>query len=160
MIEMHAKTIVAEKFWFVEQDGKKVATLHKQENNRFILTNRDGDIWFNKKEEITNYFGKDFFLNDENSKIAFLDPSKYHECHGFPTKTQPYNAMFDVQRSLPLFTKSSHSKSFHCAGWYVIKFKNFTISYCPKLITIERYEYLGPFKTRIEASEHTCLAIK
>jgi len=77
-----------------------------------------------------------------------------NECHGYPTKWAPHNSMYDVQRRLPLFTKSDQSKSLFCAGHYVIKFpKNWVRSFCPKLITIERYPYQGPFKTEEESKE-------
>jgi hypothetical protein len=50
-----------------------------------------------------------------------------------------------------LFTKSNKSKSAYCAGYYIIRFdKGWVKSFCPKLITIERYEFKGPFKTEIE----------
>ena len=59
--------------------------------------------------------------------------------------------MYDVKRKLPLFTKSNKSKSAYCAGYYVIKFdKGWVKSFCPKLITIERNESKGPFKTDLE----------
>ena len=59
--------------------------------------------------------------------------------------------MYDVKRKLPLFTKSNKSKSAYCAGYYIIEFeKGWVKSFCPKLITIERYNFKGPFKTEIE----------
>jgi hypothetical protein len=59
--------------------------------------------------------------------------------------------MFDIKRKLPLFTKSIDSKSLYCAGYYVIKFdKGWVKSFCPKLITLQRYTYQGPFKTELE----------
>ena len=59
--------------------------------------------------------------------------------------------MYDVQRKLPLFTKSNASKSLYCAGHYVIKFnKGWVKSFCPKAITIERNPFKGPFKSKIE----------
>ena len=62
--------------------------------------------------------------------------------------------MYDVQRKLPLFTKSNASKSLYCAGYYIIKFdKGWVKSHCPKLITIERYPYKGPFKTEFEMKQ-------
>ena len=49
------------------------------------------------------------------------------------------------------FTKSEKSKSLYCAGYYIIKFdKGWVKSFCPKLITIERYESRGPFKNDLE----------
>ena len=59
--------------------------------------------------------------------------------------------MFDIQRKLPLFTKSEKSKSVYCAGYYLVKFNvNWLKSFCPKLITIERNQFMGPFKTELE----------
>jgi hypothetical protein len=59
--------------------------------------------------------------------------------------------MLDVKRKLPLFTKSEKSKSLYCAGYYIIRFeKGWVKSFCPKLITVERYETRGPYKTEIE----------
>jgi hypothetical protein len=153
MFEIHAKPIVDDKFWFIEQNGTKVATLHKQENNRFILTNQGGDRWFNQKEDLTNYFGENFFLR--NDKIKVIQP-EVTECYDFSTRTLPHNAMYDVQRGLPLYTKSAQSKSYHCAGWYLVKFKNWVVAYCPKLITVERYDYRGPFKSKASASQVKC----
>lgn len=57
--------------------------------------------------------------------------------------------MLDVQRYLPIYTKGAKSKSFFCAGHYIIKFSSTWVrAYCPKLITLNRYEYQGPFKTQ------------
>ena len=42
MTELHAKPIVDGKFWIVEQDGTRIATLHKKENNKFVLSSTNG----------------------------------------------------------------------------------------------------------------------
>lgn len=149
MTEIHAKPIVDGKFWIVEQDGEKIATLHKKENNKFILSSTTGEVMFNKKEELTKQFGKEFFL--KNTKVKVTSTAESKDCHGYPTSCNPYNAMYDVRRKLPLFTKSNASKSLYCAGYYVIKFdKGWVKSFCPKAITIERYPYKGPFKDELE----------
>jgi len=151
MTELHAKPIVDGKFWIVEQDGEKIATLHKKENNKFMLSNKDGEIYFSKKEELTKQFGKNFFLPKLKSTITSTEPN---ECHGYPTSCTPYNSMFDVRQKLPLFTKSSASKSLYCAGYYIIKFdKGWVKSFCPKLITIERYPFKGPFMSELEMKQ-------
>lgn len=150
MTEIHAKPIVDGKFWIVEQDGEKIATLHKKENNKFILSSSNGEVMFNKKEELTKQFGKGFFLTSDKVKVTTA-VDQVNECHGYPTSCKPYNAMYDVQRKLPLFTKSNASKSLYCAGYYVIKFdKGWVKSFCPKAITIERYPSKGPFKSELE----------
>jgi hypothetical protein len=149
--ELHAKPIVDGKFWIVEQNGEKVATLHKKENNKFILSSTSGEVMFNKKQDITKQFGDDFFLTSSKVKVVNLEPK---ECHGYPTSCTPYNDMYDVRRRLPLFTKSNASKSLYCAGYYTIKFdKGWVKSFCPKAITIERYPYKGPFKDELEMKQ-------
>jgi hypothetical protein len=149
MTEIHAKPIVDGKFWIVEQDGTKIATLHKKENNKFVLSSTNGEMMFNKKDDLTKQFGKDFFLT--NTKIKVTTSTDINECHGYPTSCRPYNSMYDVKRKLPLFTKSNASKSLYCAGHYIIKFeKGWVKSFCPKAITVERYPYKGPFKTELE----------
>jgi hypothetical protein len=148
MTEIYAKPIVDGKFWIVEQDGEKIATLHKKENNKFILSSTNGEIMFNESEELTSKFGNAFFLSSsEPAKVS----TETYEFHGFPTSCAPYNAMFDVRRKLPLFTKSAQSKSLYGAGYYIIKFdKGWVKSFCPKAITVERYPYKGPFKSELE----------
>ena len=39
----------------------------------------------------------------------------------------------------------------YAAGYYIIKFdKGWVRSFCPKLVTLEKYEHKGPFKTELE----------
>ena len=118
MTEIHAKPIVDGKFWIVEENGTKVATLHKKDNNKFVLSSTNGEVMFNKKDDLVKEFGKEFFLKSEKVKVTSTEPK---ECHGYPTSCKPYNPMYDVQRKLPLFTKSNASKSLYCAGYYMYK---------------------------------------
>jgi hypothetical protein len=151
MTEIHAKPIIDNKFWIVEKDGEKFATLRKNEDNRFILSNELGVKVYDTKESLTRQFGKDFFVA---KIIKEADEAKPNEVHGFSTSTSPFNSMFDIKRKLPLFTKSEDSKSLYCAGYYVIRFdKGWVKSFCPKLITLQRYDYKGPFKTELEMKQ-------
>ena len=73
------------------------------------------------------------------------------EIYKLPTSTTPYNAMFDLKRKFALFTKSKKSKSLYCAGYFCISFeKGWVKSFCPKLVTLEKYQHKGPFKTELE----------
>ncbi len=150
-MELHAKPIIDNKFWIVEADGEKVATLRKNEDDRFVMSNEEGIEVFDNKESLTKKFGKGFFV----AKIVKESSNNMpNEVHGYGTSTSPHNAMFDIRKKLPLFTKSEDSKSLYCAGYYVIRFdKGWVKSFCPKLITLQRYEYQGPFKTEIEMKQ-------
>jgi hypothetical protein len=115
------------------------------------MSNELGVQIYDNKESLTKKFGKDFFI----AKIVKeADNSLPNEVHGFATSAEPHNAMFDIKRKLPLFTKSPDSKSLYCAGYYVIKFeKGWVKSFCPKLITLQRYQFQGPYKTELEMKQ-------
>jgi hypothetical protein len=150
MTEIHAKPIINDKFWIVEIDGIKCATLRKNEDNRFVMSNEEGMEIFKNKKSILERFGNDFFISKtlENKEQELL------VVHGFPTSTVPHNSMFDVKKKLPLFTKSKESKSLYCAGHYLIRFdKGWVKSFCPKLITLQRYDFKGPYKTELEQKQ-------
>jgi len=152
-IEMNlkAKPIVDGKFWIVEHAGEKVGILHKKENNKFMLSSKDGERYFTKKDELTKVFGKDFFTSKISTTIS---SQEVREVYGYPAQCYPYNPIFDVKKKLPLFTKSGASKSLYCAGYYTIKFdKGWVKSFCPKLITVERYPTKGPFKSELEMKQ-------
>ena len=151
MALIQAKPIIDNKCWIVEINGVRVATLRKNEENKFILSNEEGITIFNTKKNLTEQFGNDFFVA---KIIKEADNSNPKEVHGFASSTIPHNAMYDIQKKLPLFTKSKDSKSLYCAGYYTIRFeKGWVKSFCPKLITLQRYEYRGPFKTELEMKQ-------
>jgi len=147
MTELQAKPIIEKKFWIVEQNGIQCATLRKNDDNRFVMSNEEGVEIFKNEKSIIDRFGKDFFV----SKVIKDSEPDMLEVHGFPTSTKPHNSMFDVRKRLPLFTKSKESKSLYCAGHYLIRFdKGWVKSFCPKLITLQRYDFKGPYKTELE----------
>ena len=151
MTDLHAKPIIENKFWIVERDGEKFATLRKNEDDRFVMSNELGVQIYDTKESLTRQFGKNFFvakiIKEANNALP-------NEVHGYATSAEPHNSMYDIKRKLPLFTKSGDSKSLYCAGFYVIRFdKGWVKSFCPKLITLQRYEYQGPFQSEVEMKQ-------
>ena len=95
------------------------------------------------------------FIMWKIKKEVVKKQSKEYEVHGYACKTNPHNPIYDLKRKLPLYTKTSDSQSFFCAGYYVIHWEdgNHSPAYCPKLITLSRYTYDGPFKTKLEMQE-------
>ena len=151
MTDLHAKPIIDNKFWIIEKNGEKFATLRKDEENRFVLSNEAGIRIYNNKTDLTKQFGKDFFVAKIVKESIDAEPL---EVHGYASSCLPHNSMFDIRKKLPLFTKSEDSKSLYCAGYYVIKFdKGWVKSFCPKLITLQRYPYKGPYKTELEMKQ-------
>ena len=149
-MSIKTKTILKDKFWILEDNGVRIGTISLADENRFMFSDSKGTTYFDSKKALKKTFGDNVLINDitlQPEKIAEADKDVY----GFPTSTVPYNTMLDVKRKLPLFTKSSKSKSLYCAGYYIIHFdKGWVKSFCPKLITVERYDTKGPFKSDLE----------
>jgi len=138
-----AKPVLDDKFWIVEDGGVRVGTLSKNDEG-FVISTKGNLKFYKTERQLKKELGKDLFvakIKESSSSNESLD------VNGYPTRSTPYNSMYDIKRKLPLFTKSEKSKSVYCAGYYLVKFNvNWLKSFCPKLITIERNEYLGPFK--------------
>jgi hypothetical protein len=142
---MNAKEILKNKFWIVENNGLKFGTISLNDE-QYILSTPSGTQMYHTEKELTSALDKKISWTELD-----ITETVAKEIHGYPTNSTPYNPMFDVKQKLPLFSKSDKSKSLYCAGYYIIQFdKGWVKSFCPKLITVERYTTKGPFKTEIE----------
>ena len=149
-----AKTMLANKFWILESSGIKLGTLCKQEDNRYMLSLNTGTKMFDTESQLIKEFQGNWSWGNDLIHIKQEDTFDSNFVYGYPCKFQPCNPIFDVQKKLPLFTKSKKSKSLYCAGYYIIKFeKGWVKSFCPKLLTIDRYPNKGPFKTLLEMKQ-------
>jgi hypothetical protein len=146
---MKAKTIIENKFWILEEeDGAKVGTIALKGNAVVAVIGKESKT-FKNLEELSTKYNVSFNKRSKPSKTA-VDM----EIYDFPTAHTPYNALWHVERKLPIYTKTNKSNSYHCAGYYIIRFEHAWVkSFSPKLITLQRYEYKGPYKTKLEMME-------
>lgn len=149
-MKLLAKPILENKFWIVEGvDGSKRGTVQSTPNGsaRVVLDN------------ITYEF--DSFqaaLNELSIQQSSTEkPSKeYADCsvEGYPTKDIPYNIVVDAKMQLPMYTKTEKSRCYYAAGYYIIRFEfAWAQAYCPKVMTLKRNQYQGPYKTELEMKE-------
>jgi hypothetical protein len=62
--------------------------------------------------------------------------------------------MLDISRKLHIFTKDNDSKCYFAAGWFAVNLNDgdkWETQLCPKYIFLQRYPYMGPYKTQREA---------
>lgn len=145
MSDIIAKPVVKNKFWIVEDHGEKVGTIQAVEEGGFAYVHNNERELFPSIKLLSKKYNIEFVKAEKPKK----DETASHEVYGYPTSHSPHNQVLDVQRYLPIFTKSAKSKSYFCAGYYIIRFSNTWVrAYCPKLITLNRYEYQGPFKSQ------------
>lgn len=142
-----AKSVIKNKFWIVESDGQQVATIQTAPHGVTFVYN-------NKRE---NFVSIKMLKDKYNITIAKEHKTKRtsevsHDVYGFPCDDIPHNPLMNIAKKLPVYSKTAKSKSYYCAGHYLVKFNTEYIhSYCPKLITLNRSEFIGPFFTKTAA---------
>lgn len=143
MIDTVAKPVVKDKFWIVERDGEKCATIQAiDEDGGYAYVHDNYREIFPSIKLLSKKYN--IVFEKAERKKAVVENNIW----GFPTVGKPHNALFDVQRYLPIYTKTKVSKSFFCGGFYAVNIDGTWVkSYCPKLIILKRNEYCGPFAT-------------
>ena len=142
-------------FWLIKQSGfeynhKLYSTFDPNKPYGEIL---DYETKYIRKSKNNNIF--------EGKEEPIVEQTDNFNVHGYPCPQHPYNPIFDVQKQLPIYTKTPKSKSMFCAGYYIICFdKGWRKAYCPKAITLQRYPYKGPIKSKIEMQQILNNAIK
>lgn len=144
-----AKPLIPNKSWLLETDGRKVGTLSKERSSYSILKNGN-KITVGTVKDVKEKLGIVFFDITKPAKVL----TKENAVYDFPCGSKPFGSVYDIRKKLPIYAKSTKSKSQYCAGYYVIKFrKGWVKSFCPKLITLDRYPFHGPFKSEVEMKQ-------
>ena len=140
-----AKPVVKDQFWIVTDGTEKVGNVIADGSGFEVKLNGSKAHFKN-----TNSIQKQ--TNIEFQTIKIDKTKKEVPFNEYPTTKKVFNSILDIKRKIHLFTKTQKSKCFHAAGWYILfQGEEPTISFCPKYIFIQRYEYLGPYKTEDEA---------
>jgi hypothetical protein len=144
-----AKILVPNKEWLIKTNNIKIGSISKSKKG-YVFLKQGKAVSFKNLSEINAQFGVALF-EESIKKHKAESTTKTYLIYDFPCGSRPYDPVYNIKQKLPLYAKSSKSKSLFCAGYYVIKFhKGWRKAFCPKLITLERYPYKGPFKTEDE----------
>jgi hypothetical protein len=144
---LKAKAIIDNRFWVLENDaGERIGTIAQKKD---IVSYRVGEI----TEDFPSFAD---MAQQKNITVAKKTSAKRkvintNEVYGYPTNHTAHNEIWNVQLKLPLYTKTAKSSSYHCAGYYIIKFdRTWCKSFTPKLITLQRYPFQGPYKNKAD----------
>ena len=147
---LKAKNIVENRFWIIENEkGERIGNIAQTTSGVRCTVDDAVEVFPNMSE----------MAEKKNISIVrrtreFKNRTTNGDVYGFPTSHVPHNTLWNVKLKLPLYTKNDKSSSYFCAGYYVVKYdKTWVAEFCPKLITLQRYEYFGPFKSKIEQGE-------
>lgn len=142
-----AKPVIANQFWILKQDNNKVGNIEAGPNG-YTVTIQDHVINYKTIPMVRKAMGVEFEAPEKVSKPA------NDQVHGYHTGCRAHNGMWDVKHKLPLFTKTTKSKSWFAAGYYWVKqHRTWKVVSNPKLIVLERYPFKGPFHSRTEAEQ-------
>jgi hypothetical protein len=147
---LHVKNILEDKLWIVLNNGEKIGSIESVHDGVVFVKKDMSREKFNSINILSDKYNL-VFDEDANNSIA---SDETFNVHGYPCESLPHNAVYDLSKKLPIFTKREKSTSFYSAGYFIIKFAHGWVrSYCPKLITLQRYEFRGPYKNKMEMSE-------
>jgi hypothetical protein len=144
-----AKVLIPNKTWILQNQGTKLGTLNREKKGYSFLRN-GSKIELTDLAEVKEKFGTSLFKESLNYKNTNKNV-ELKSIYDYPCRTKPFNPVYNIRKKLPIYAKSSKSKSLYCAGYYIVKFrKGWTRAFCPKLITLERYPFHGPYKSEEE----------
>lgn len=140
-----AKPVIANRYWILKQGEEKIGNIEATDNG-YQVKIQDSIQQFKTIKMVRQRMNVQFY---DIERVRRDDPEIVY---GFPAGCRAHNIMYQVQQGLPLFTKSAKSKSWYAAGWYLIwQSRRWNLVQSPKLITLQRYRYRGPFPSEAEA---------
>lgn len=134
-----AQEVIAGRFWIVKNQQGKVGTLRMTEDDMYEFFDQRSD-----EKTMVNSLEEMFRLETVAREGSITGTSMVD---GYPCG---FESPIPVEHELPLFKKSPTSKTLIAAGYYIIEFKKWLPSFCPKYQTLEKYPFRGPYPTEWE----------
>ena len=144
---IEAKPVVKNKYWIVEDDGRKVGTIQAAEDGVVLV--QDNRRLKYPSIKVLGTAHNIRFVREQRTQTASVD-----SVYDYPCQTVPYNAIYDLRLRLPLYTTTRKSRSYRCAGYYLVCIDSQWIEeFCPKKIILTRNKFLGPFQSREQMAQ-------
>ena len=152
---------ITEKSWLVLGDTEDTRIgLLTEIRDQYVLMVAGAKQQFLDRKAVNKYFNEDVFKNVAEPVVED-NAKKDYFINGYPVDFDNPSEVLVKGNKLPLFSKKATSEVYYSAGYYCLNFpKNWMPAYCPKLSTLETYQYAGPFKTEIEMRSHLTKARK
>lgn len=152
---MKLKPILTDKFWLILSDtNEKIGALSFKDATFTVIAS--GSVAnAGSKEELLEAFGIDLFQNvvestEKEEAITYINGFPAFVVNAVPVKVDEPNL-----KDVPVFVKTKESTVMFAAGYYCIKFPKLTMpATTPKVQTLVKYGFLGPYKTQQEMNFH------
>jgi hypothetical protein len=152
----HEKTVlqqISDVAWLVHQGPAKLGILNKDVQEHYTYITGKDLVKFNDQYEVVEHFGNLNLFNEvitspaKTSERIFIKGFEVdHDSPIVIDATHP-----DYREDLPIYAKIEGKGIYYAAGYYCIDFeKGWKKSRGPKLATLLKYGFEGPFKTELE----------
>lgn len=140
--KIRAKSVINNEFWILQKNNIKIGEIKaKSPHDIEVVIHGNKAHTFESVEEMVRSGLFEFV------ELPKIDNEPTMTVHGYPADTIAYNAVWNVQYGLPLYNQTEDSKSWFAAGYYKVRINDtWIVQYCPKLITLQRNEYNGPYE--------------
>lgn len=142
---------VTERSWIVKQDDKPAGILNRDVQDHYVYIGGRELVRFDSDTEVANHFGNIQLFTDQET--ISTEANKKFYVMGFEVGVdEPVIIDEDDPQAvdgLPLFAKTEGSSVLYAAGYYAVNFaRGWTHAHNPKLSTLQKYGYSGPFRNR------------
>ena len=136
---------ITDKSWILSSNGDKVAIISQRTNGLSVLGNLPRKEYTSIDELVSHLGGNVDFEKPSEPDIE----KEAAEVNGYPIK---HDVWYDEKHdTVSSYTRTKSSETRYAAGYFSLKFANgWSPSFCPKLSTLVDYEYIGPFKSKLE----------
>lgn len=139
---------LTDKSWFLYTENlEKIGIISNQETGYYILASSINEK-FNTWDDLLNFFNiKEFdIIDDKNEKIGIF------YINGYPTDME-YPLIKDnhAEYKIIQYSKTENSEILYSPGYFCLHFpKQAMPAFCPKISTLEKYNFSGPYKSKEE----------
>jgi len=139
--------------WLVHRGSNRVGILNKDVQEHYTYITGKELVSFVDRDEVVDHFGNLTLFEEQITSPGVVHDTLY--IRGFEVE---YHEPFALEEShpdydadLPLYTKIEGGNVYYAAGYYCINFeKGWKHARGPKLATLQKYGFVGPFRTELE----------
>ena len=144
---------VSDVAWLVKQGNNKIGILNKDIQEKYVYITGKELLKFEDESEASEHFGNIKLFSEQ-----ITEPHQRQDTYYINGYAVDYELPFAIEEDhpdynpkLPLYTKIEGNKVYYAAGYYCINFeKGWKQANGPKLATLLKYGFTGPYKTEME----------
>jgi hypothetical protein len=145
---------VSDVAWLVNQGNTRIGLLNKDVQEHYTFISGKNLVNFTNQTEVVKHFGNAKLFEEQITSPVTISGKCYIK--GYEVKYEnPYvleRSHPDFRDNLPLYSKIEGNPVYYAAGYYCVNFeKAWKCVNCPKVSTLDKYGYEGPFKDVTEA---------